>query len=689
MARKPDYADGNQLPMFLPNSEWVRPSELPDLRRVSEIGFDTETKDEGLASGRGPGWVYRAGRIAGLSLAWGAPGKERAIYVPISHPDTDNFDRDAVKRWLKDHSKICWVMHNGPYDLGWLRADFDLKPPELIEDTNVAAVMVDETQLSHSLDNVLNRLGLQGKDETLLTEAASAYGFDPKKDMWRMPAKFVGPYAAQDALGTLQGWRKLKPLLEEEDTFNAYRIEIDLVPMIQEMRWRGIRVDLDRAEKAKKNLLLKRDQIFTELAKRLGEKVGMEEIGKNSWLQRHFDAEKISYPRTAPSRAYPNGLPSFTAGSTGWMHKHPHWLPQMIVQADKYNNAAVKFIQGFIIDYAHKGRIHASINQFLTDDDDGGKKGTKTYRFSYSDPALQQMPSRDPELKPLIRGCFVPEPGKLWGRIDYEQQEYRLIVHFAARLKLKKAAEAAQKYIDDPSTDFHQLVADMTKLDRKSAKDANFAKAYGASPPKFAAMTNMSIEEATKVMEQYDELMPFVKALNEKCKNLAGQRGYIRLIDGARIHFPFWEGPWIDWEERKSFERRGFALTPTRWEEANARRSNEEHPWNGKMLRRADTRKAMNSLIQGSAARQTKKAMLDCWKAGYVPLLQVHDELNFDCETEAEGKRAALIMAEAIPLEIPMGADVEWGANWGRAAKEKKGYGATWAEAFAEAKSMS
>jgi len=675
MPRQPDYAQGNQRPLFPPESNWQFPKELPDLRRVKEIGLDTETKDEGLNAGRGPSWFRRGGRIVGVSVAWGGPGAEHAIYVPIGHPESENFDRDAVKRWLTDHRQLRWIMQNAPYDLGWLRAEFDLAPPERIDDTTAMAVMLDENYLSYSLNALAERAGLPLKDETLLNEAAHDYGVHPKMELWRLPAKYVGPYAEADARLTLQLARIYRPQLSEEGSLDAYQVEMDLIPLIQEMRWRGIRIDLDHAERSKKELLRLRDAVFTELKDKLGRNVGMEEIGRTSWLQEVFDSQGLSYPRTAPTSRFPNGQPSFTAGVIGWMHKHPHWLPQLIVKADRYHNAANKFLQGYIIDYCHKGRLHANINQFLSEDETtGARQGTRSHRFSFSDPPLQQMPSRDPEFKNFIRGCFIPEKGEAYCRIDYDQQELRLIVHFANRLKLEKAAEAAQLYIDNPDTDFHRLVMDWTNLERIPAKQASFAKAYGATVPKFALLIDKPEHEAKEIWEKYDQEIPFVSELNERCRNLAARRGFIRLIDGARLHYPFWEGPWMKFEDRRQALFEGHKLEPCRLEEAQERASKEDHPWHGARLRRADARKAMNGLIQGSAARQTKRGMLLCWQAGIVPLLQLHDEIGLSVPDKTVGDKAARLMREAIPLTIPVSAKPEYGGNWAEAKRTWDGF---------------
>ena len=137
----------------------------------------------------------------------------------------------------------------------------------------------------------------------------------------------VGPYAEQDAINTLMLFESLEPVLDREGTRGAYRLEVDLLPMVLEMRRRGIRVDVDAAERARDHLLQKRDAIFAELSEKLGANVGMAEIRRNKWLAATFDRHGIKYPHTA------KGNPSFTAGLAGWMNKHEHWLPQLVAQA--------------------------------------------------------------------------------------------------------------------------------------------------------------------------------------------------------------------------------------------------------------------------------------------------------------------------------------------------------------------
>jgi DNA polymerase I-like protein with 3'-5' exonuclease and polymerase domains len=274
---------------------------------------------------------------------------------------------------------------------------------------------------------------------------------------------------------------------------------------------------------------------------------------------------------------------------------------------------------------------------------------------------LQQIPHRNAELAEEIRGCFIPEKHQLWAKADYSQQEYRLIVHFAESVGMTKASEAAQKYRDDPDTDFHQMVADMTGLDRKPAKDCNFAKAYGAGIKKFAMMIRKSEDEAARIMRQYDERMPFVKELFDYCSSLAETRGYIKLLDGARIRFDWWFCGYrqhgVQWNKEDN-------TALCRYQEAVRRVQDKNHPWYGMTPRRAGGNKGLNSLIQGGAARQTKLAMWYCFKAGLIPLVQVHDELCFSVPNKKMGERIVEIMRDAVKLNVPMKVDITYGISW-------------------------
>jgi DNA polymerase I-like protein with 3'-5' exonuclease and polymerase domains len=322
-----------------------------------------------------------------------------------------------------------------------------------------------------------------------------------------------------------------------------------------------------------------------------------------------------------------------------------HPIGGLIREARKLDEMAEKFLGNYILGFCRNGRIHAEAHPLRNDDG-----GARTSRFSYSGPPLQQMPARDEVWAPLIRDCFLAELGCRWDSSDYSQQEPRLAVHFAYLCKIHGAEEAVAYYRDLGSkADFHTMVANMAGIPRSGAKIINLGLMYGMGLRKLAASLGLEVEEAQRLLDQYHDRVPWVSGLSDFCKNRAMARGYIRLLDGARRHFPFWQP-------------RG-----TRGEGSFARREVAESRWPNKPLERAFCQKAMNSAIQGSAARQTKRAMVVAYEAGYLPMVQMHDELCFSVDDPRSGQEISRIMIETSPLVVPIRVDVEYGPTWGRA----------------------
>src|SRR5215472_7454460 len=441
-------------------TEWLPPSELPDLRRVGIIALDSETNDEGLRADHGPGWPWHGGYVCGISVAYRANNVIRSHYFSIRHPDSQNFDRDQIARHVA--ANLRFITKNGFYDWGSLWSDLgiEMPPAERLEEIDALATMVDENRLRYSLDALCAWRGFPGKDESLLLEGCAAFGliparkrkgFKPQSVLWQLPAHLVGPYAETDAVRTLELFESLTPVLDREGTRDAYRLEIDLLPMVHQMRRRGIRVDISAAEQAHKELLNKRDTVLAQISEKLESSIGMDEINGRKWLISTFDRLGIAYPRTEKDN------PSFKRGKRGWMQYSEHWLPPLIAAADQLDQYGDNFLQQQILGHVENGRVYGEVHPHRSD-----YGGTRSLRFSYSHPPLQQMPKHDEELAPLIRSVFLPEEGETWASADYSQQEFRLVVHFAARKNLRGADAARNRYIDDPRTDMHAYASELT-----------------------------------------------------------------------------------------------------------------------------------------------------------------------------------------------------------------------------------
>ena len=493
-----------------------------------------------------------------------------------------------------------------------------------LEEIGALATIVDENRRGYSLDALCEWRGIPGKDESALRAGAEALGFlkgrkKPKLQalIHKLPAHYVGPYAEADATGTLALFESLYPTLAEEDTLAAYRLEVDLLPMVHEMRRRGIRIDQSAAEQLRDAIIVKRDAALKELSDQLGSLVGMQEIKKRDWLTKTFEAHGVEYELTEKGNA------SFKGGKKGWMVGHEHFLPRLIAEANKYNEAVTKFMDKYILGHLVNGRIHAGINPHRSEDG-----GTKTTRFSYYRTRLyNKFPSTTKSSAREIRKCFLPEEGETWGTLDASQQELRLIVHFAEKENLPRAKEAGDSYRDETKkADFHQVAADMAGISRNDAKTINFAKAYGSGTRALVARLNKPEDEALAILAQYDKELPFIRLLQERCEQAILKRGHLRLYDGARRH-------WVV----------------------------DESGDPEKLYR------AMNSLIQGSAARHTKLWMRACWQEGIVPLLQMHDALECSLSSYEQAERIQQLGREAVSLTVPMLIDAQFGRSWGDA----------------------
>ena len=621
-----------QINMTIPNSEWVTPSEFPDLSQEDEIAIDLETRDENMKT-LGTGWARKDGEIVGIAVAAGS----FKGYYPVNHQGGGNLPRSKVFKWIQEVLKTdaAKIMHNAQYDLGWIRSmGWEVKGP--IIDTMVTAALVDENRRSYSLNNLSIEMLGEMKSETELKEEAAQRGLDAKAELWKMPAMAVGFYAEQDAVLTLKLWHHLKTFVKKEQLQTIWNTEMELLPILIKMREVGIRIDLDKAEILKKQFKTLESSLITEIKKLSG-------IAVDIWAARSvakaFDAVGIKYDLTEKSKA-----PSFT---TNWLTNNEHPLAKLIREAREVNKLHSTFIDSFLR-FSHKGRIHAEINQLRSD-----TGGTVSGRLSYSNPNLQQIPARNKEYGKLIRGLFLPEEGCKWGSFDYSQQEPRLVVHYAATTDKKlgglAGADVLIKAYREDDADFHQVVADMANIPRTQAKTINLGIFYGMGQAKLAKQLGITVEEAKAILAEYNSKVPFVKQLANRVQKQASETGAVKTIGGRKCRFNLYEP--------KSY---GLFLALTEKEYIMEHGSLSS-------ARRAMTYKALNRLIQGSAADQVKIAMVNCYKAGHIPMLQIHDELCFNIESENDEKNIINVMENSVELEVPNKVDVSIGDNWGEA----------------------
>ena len=610
-----------QKPIFKPQTEWVPPESFPDLSKYDEIAVDLETKDPELKT-MGSGSITGRSEIVGIALAvegWSG-------YYPIAHEGGGNLDKKKVMDYFRIvlNYPSTKIFHNAMYDVCFIRAA-GLKINGTIVDTMIAGSLVDENRFRYDLGSMGRDYLGKGKNEAVLNETAALWGVDPKSEMYKLPAIYVGEYAERDAEMTLELWQQMKQEIQHQDIESIFDLETELFPCLVDMRFLGVRVDVEAASQLKHKLLTEEKECLQKVKKETG-------IDTQIWAARSiaqvFQKLNLPFDRTEKTNS-----PSFTKN---FLKNHPHPIVKHIARAREINKAHTTFIDT-ILKHEHKGRIHAEINQLRSD-----QGGTVTGRFSYNNPNLQQIPARNKELGPLIRSLFIPEQGCKWGVFDYSQQEPRLVVHYAALQNLYGVGDVLDAY-QDSDVDFHQIVAEMADIPRDQAKTINLGLFYGMGKNKLQAELGVNKERADGLFKQYHSRVPFVKQLMDNVMQRAQGRGRIRTLLGRLCRFHLWEP-------------NQFGIHKPLPHDAAL----EEH---GPGIRRAFTYKALNRLIQGSAADMTKKAMVELHKEGITPHIQVHDELDISVDNNAD--KIKEIMESAVDLEVPNKVDYESGPNWG------------------------
>jgi len=579
----------------------------------------------------GPGWPRKDGYIVGYAIAvdgWSG-------YFPVAHAGGGNLDRRIVERWIKDvlatpADKIC---HNAAYDIGWLRSSGFTVNGRII-DTMVAAPLIDENRFSYALNSLGFDYLKEVKSEQGLKEAAQDFGVHAKKELWKLPAMHVGAYAEQDAALTLKLWHHLKTLLKRDEVESIFNLETELLPILIDVTLRGIRFDRERCETLLKEMRTKETALLRTLKEQAGRTV---DIWAAASIAVAFDKLGIQYPRTA------QGAPSFTKS---FLDTHEHPMARMIVEARELNKTHGTFLEPYLRHSSADGRVHTHFNQLRNEDG-----GTVSGRLSAANPNLQQVPARHEIIGPMVRSLFLPEDGQLWAANDFSSQEPRLLVHYATLIDLPGAEKMAQAYREDPNTDFHQMVADMAGIKRKAAKTIGLGLMYGMGKQKLADSLDLPLDEASELVDTFHQKVPFLKGtVNAVMKRIEhpASGGAIRTLLGRKCRFPLWEP--VEWGVNKALPREQAII---------------EY---GQRIKRAGTYKGLNRLIQGSAADQTKAAMVALHKAGFNLLLQVHDEIALSVNNREEAVEASRIMANAVSLEVPSRVDVEIGPSWGKAA---------------------
>lgn len=624
---------------WVANNEWKQPIELPPFDNISVFSLDTETWDPNLTT-TGPGFVYDKAKVIGFSYAFedGNYG-----YLPLLHTEANT--NLPAKFWLKtllsDPTKTV-VFANARYDIEALWS-MGLEIKCKIEDIQVLDALLDEEQRSYNLENISKRRGFPGKNKAEMEDKMpkDAKGKPDYSRLAEVHPKYVGPYAEIDALLTLGIYWQQVEEIKKEELETVAKLESDLIPVLADMRIRGLRVDVDRAKNVNEQILKRGEELLSVVKASYG------------------DINPFSTDQIAPIlRNLGHDIPKTDKDNDSITNEFLKGINDTVCQALYQYRRSEKirrdFINGMIIEGSYKGRLHPQWFQtrgstFMSGDDTGG---TRSGRIASMNPALTTIPARHPELGPLTRSMFLPEEGELWFKGDYSQQEPRITLHYAYILGLPGAAEMRQQYIDNPKIDYHQAITDRVNqvrtvpIDRRAGKDINLGLAYGLGKVKMADRLGLSRSASQSIVEDYHTAVPFMSKLQEKAMAIVAARGYVKTNLGRRRRFDDWEPIYY---MKGKFGIRGYDNAVKAY---------------GK-VRRSGAHKALNSIIQGTAAEQMKSVMVRLHKEGFKMLITLYDELGISIKNKEQADYLKEAMETNMQFSVPHNVDPAIGPSWG------------------------
>ncbi len=557
---------------------------------------------------------------------------------------------DALKDQLPRCKKV--VNHNIKFDVHFLMNEGININPDAMECTSVRAALINEHEISFSLDALAQKYLGKAKVD-IYKELATIFGGQPTRavqmnNLHRAPVELVRKYAAPDPELAIWLWLQQEQDMRVQGLQQVWDLERRLTPVLIDMERHGVRIDADRAQKSLGNI----DRTVGNARRALNKMAG-KEVNANSAPQMRalFKAAKGEDGRWRSGNVLlettDGGEASIGADTLRTMAERGNDLAAKVLSIRKLTKAK-SFLKDHILGHELHGRVFPNYNQ--TRGESG--LGTGTGRFSVNDPALQQIPARDKEIAAIVRACFLPEAKRQWLCADWEQFEFRWFAHYTNDERLLSL------YRNDPTTDFHGIVGGLTSLPRSArfagdpnAKQINLGLVFGMGDGRLAEEMGLEYtvgkrngreylipgEAAKAVFNQYHEAIPGVRALLDRASSVARSRGYVKTAIGRHIRFP-----------------------------------------GGKF-----THKAGGLVFQGSSADCMKQKMVElypfCKKEGIHMLLSVHDELNFSTPKDSRAGRIQKLIKQKLetfdgkecPIEcrVPILSSIGVGDNWWDASK--------------------
>jgi DNA polymerase I-like protein with 3'-5' exonuclease and polymerase domains len=706
-------------------SDWrpPDPSTWPRFSEAKRIGIDTEFRDAtlttlGVGVRRDPNEHY----VFGVSVAVEDGPK---MYLPFAHDGGDNLDKAQVVGYLKDEFKNFKgdvAGANLQCDLDWLwEMGCNMPAVHRFYDVQVADPLINELERSYSLDAISKRRGFGGKNEDGLRAAAQKYGIDAKADMWRLPARHVGPYAEDDGVLPLRILRQQEHDMDRDGLLGVWDKESRLLPILLRMTRKGVRVNMDRVHVMERWAQAREAEAWAIVKRETGVEIPVGEsmnvkllasalraagldhlIGQNSRGDSitkellHGIGERVTGNQDANSSGGSGYNSSIGIGkgsentvTHGAISTDKHPVVLAILDARKMAKLISTYVNGTYkaaIKHGEEYRVHTVFNQIRktedgkNDGDEGKTKGVAYGRLSSSTPNMQNQPAADRLTGDNLLGCmwrsvYEAEHGELWCSNDLKQQEPRWSFHYGAMLEravdkwgnklfpdVRGALALCERLNANPNLDCYEPLVDQTGQPRPICKVMWLARAYGQGNGTLCENLKLPTEQYVFVPRRMKSV-PVNSEQGEQAMAMEGHVTFVSAGSAGMVIINKFDGemPFLKASAKLAEARakeRGYVTL------ISGRRCHFESDGKGGY---EWCNKAFNRLIQGTSAEQMKENMLAVDAAGFgsTLMLQVHDELAASLASKALALKMAEVMKHAMPMEVPTVVDTECGASWG------------------------
>ena len=586
-----------------------------ELRTAKQIAFDTETTSTDPITAD----------LVGISLAL---KPEEGYYLPIGHnpihADGPQLNLDDVIQALSESltdAKIPKIGHNLKYDF-LILARHGLIVEPLAFDTMIAEWLCDPASRNLGLKNLSwVRLGIQ------MTEIQELIGSGRgQKSMADVPIAEVAPYAIADAEICLRLMPELKSELEEKNQMSVFEeVEMPFIPILADMELAGIALDTTFLAELSLSMAAKLETIEQRIYEIVGHGFNINSTQQLSTVL----FEELGLEPPGRTRRTASGHYSTAAAVLNEL-RDSHPIIELILEQREIAKLKSTYADSFPQQVnPETNRVHTSFNQ----------TGSVTGRLASSSPNLQNIPIRT-DLGREIRRAFIPAAGQLLLSVDYSQIELRIVAHIAEDEAMIEAFQDDQDIHATTAAAINGTsIEDVSPAMRRHAKAINFGLIYGMSPFGLTRTTDLTLAEAENFVNAYFERFPGVKSYLDNTRLEVAEKGYVTTLLGRRRYFPHLVS--------------GASVS--------------------EMARSRAYREAINAPIQGTAADIIKLAMLKLpnrlahANLSARMLLQVHDELMFECpESEIEQTTAIVqdVMQDAYRLVVPLKTDAKAGSNW-------------------------